>query len=789
MAESPVIKFKGDTKDAESKIKQLQKKLIDFSKGDFVTALGNLGKAGGAFGVVLGTLAKGVKVAKAALDECAEAYKVQAKAETQLSAAAKNNPYLNDSSVRALKAYAGQLQSISTVGDEKLLPLMAQLASAGRTQAEIQSIMSAALDASASGAISLESAVSGLNASYSGSVGALGKVLPQVKGLTAEELKQGKAVQVVADAYKGMAAEVAKNVGASEQLANAWGDFKENLGEGWEEATAPAKKEIASLLSQINEYNKWKKELKGAESNIESGKATEVDYEIKIEEVTDRLKSARAELEAVEATIESGHKDWMSQGRELETAWNLGEARKNVEALTAELVSYLKMKERAAKLSKEEADAAEKARVEAEKRKAAEEAMAAANKKAGDAVDAYNKAIADAQRKIEARRSLGEEITENEEKQIMLEARKSAYLSMIVQAGGTISGNLAREKKAREEIARLAAEIAAYDQSGAGLADKYAKKNQAAPSWEDQKKELEDAKAAIEKWNKETVSLLADGTDEKIALEKKYKYAVEQINREIAEGEKQSNEQRLKSVQEVFNQIGGYIQQSAQLISDAMAFQLQAVQNEKDYELAALEEKYRKGEITEQQYNDRKIEIEREAAQKEYKIKMWEWAANIAQATANTAMAAMGALAQTTGSVAARIIAMSLIGAAAGIQMASLIASKPVPPSFATGGIVQGSSWSGDNVRANVNSGEMILNATQQKALWETANGRGGNGGGMNVVINNSAANIVNAEPRITQRGIELLIDARVKQSLSDGKYNSALTQANQSMDGSYYGF
>ena len=783
MNKKVAINIESNTKQAVDGINKVTERLNSLQKASTsrLATFAKLGAAVSGVGAAFQIVGKTVQVAKAALDDCAEAYKTQAKAETQLSAAAKNNPYLNDSSVRALKAYAGQLQSISTVGDEKLLPLMAQLASAGRTQAEIQSIMSAALDASASGAISLESAVSGLNASYSGSVGALGKVLPQVKGLTAEELKQGKAVQVVADAYKGMAAEVAKNVGASEQLANAWGDFKENLGQGWEEATAPAKKELAGLLSQINAINAKKKELKGAESNIAGGSATEVDYEIKIEEVTQQLAGARAELEAVQQTINSGLGG-------IDTAYALGEAQKRVMLLTAELAAYAKLKERLASIAQQEAEEAEKARVEAEKRKAAEEAMAAANKKAGDAVDAYNKAIADAQRKIEARRSLGEEITENEEKQIMLEARKSAYLSMIVQASGTISGNSARELAARKEIAQLAAEIAAYDQSGAGLADKYAKKNQAAPSWEDQKKELEDAKTAIEEWNKETVSLLADGTDEKIALEKKYKEAMEQINREIAEGEKQTNEQRFKSFQDVFNQIGGYVTQSAQLISDAMAFQLQAVQNEKDYELAALEEKYRKGEITEEEYNDKKVQIEKDAAQKEYKIKMWEWAANIAQATANTAMAAIGAAAQTSGNAVARIIAMSLIGAAAGVQMASLIASKPVPPSFATGGIVQGSSWSGDNVRANVNSGEMILNATQQKALWETANGRGASGGGMSVVINNSAANVVNAQPRISRGQIEIMIDARVKEGLSSGKYNSALEQANQTMDGTFYG-
>ena len=49
-------------------------------------------------------------------------------------------------------------------------------------------------------------------------------------------------------------------------------------------------------------------------------------------------------------------------------------------------------------------------------------------------------------------------------------------------------------------------------------------------------------------------------------------------------------------------------------------------------------------------------------------------------------------------------------------------------PQFATGGIVGGSSFSGDRVMARVNSGEMILNGGQQNRLFNMING--GNGGG-----------------------------------------------------------
>lgn len=42
----------------------------------------------------------------------------------------------------------------------------------------------------------------------------------------------------------------------------------------------------------------------------------------------------------------------------------------------------------------------------------------------------------------------------------------------------------------------------------------------------------------------------------------------------------------------------------------------------------------------------------------------------------------------------------------------------------ATGAIVPGNSWSGDKVAARLNSGEMVLNSSQQYRLWNLANGR-----------------------------------------------------------------
>lgn len=59
----------------------------------------------------------------------------------------------------------------------------------------------------------------------------------------------------------------------------------------------------------------------------------------------------------------------------------------------------------------------------------------------------------------------------------------------------------------------------------------------------------------------------------------------------------------------------------------------------------------------------------------------------------------------------------------AGAAVASVIAAMASIPKFATGGIVPGTSFTGDKVPALLNSGEMILNGTQQGSLFRILNG------------------------------------------------------------------
>ena len=67
------------------------------------------------------------------------------------------------------------------------------------------------------------------------------------------------------------------------------------------------------------------------------------------------------------------------------------------------------------------------------------------------------------------------------------------------------------------------------------------------------------------------------------------------------------------------------------------------------------------------------------------------------------------------------IAAVASLGAV--VATAISAASKPNLQRFADGGIVGGSSFTGDRIPAMVNSGEMILNKTQQARLFKIANG------------------------------------------------------------------
>lgn len=110
----------------------------------------------------------------------------------------------------------------------------------------------------------------------------------------------------------------------------------------------------------------------------------------------------------------------------------------------------------------------------------------------------------------------------------------------------------------------------------------------------------------------------------------------------------------------------------------------------------------------------------------------------IAVQVANTTAAKVNVAANAAeaGSKAAAASAGWALWGAIAIGAGIMAAVLAFADGFATGGVVPGNSFSGDNVLARVNSGEMILNRAQQARLFDIADGNAEPGWSGGAVIN-----------------------------------------------------
>ena len=132
-----------------------------------------------------------------------------------------------------LTASAKKYQATTIYDDDTIIAAQTFLATQGRTEEQINKVISAATNLSAVTGESLQSSVEKLDATYEGSIGRLGKMDSRFKTLTQTQLENGAAVDLVAEKYKGFAeAELETTAGKLKRLENAWGEVKETIGAG-----------------------------------------------------------------------------------------------------------------------------------------------------------------------------------------------------------------------------------------------------------------------------------------------------------------------------------------------------------------------------------------------------------------------------------------------------------------------------------------------------------------------------------------------------------------------------
>lgn len=220
--------FQKGMQKAEKSLKKFADGISNIGKKGIVGSLANVSLAMGGVVTAFRTATKVVKDVAKAVGECTEAYKQQAIVERTLQTAIQNNPYVTGEALQNLKQFASDMQRISNVGDEQIIQLETQLISLGRTEEETMNIIRVAMDMSATGTMTLDTAITQLNATLNGNIGRLGQQNAELKGLTEEELKSGRAVEILGEKFKGLSE---ATIDTSKQLKNIKGDFKEAIGE------------------------------------------------------------------------------------------------------------------------------------------------------------------------------------------------------------------------------------------------------------------------------------------------------------------------------------------------------------------------------------------------------------------------------------------------------------------------------------------------------------------------------------------------------------------------------
>lgn len=218
-------------------------------------------------------------------------------------------------------------------------------------------------------------------------------------------------------------------------------------------------------------------------------------------------------------------------------------------------------------------------------------------------------------------------------------------------------------------------------------------------------------------------------------------------------------------------------------ISEALSLASETMDNEASAALSRLESQYAQGLVSEDDYYTKKEKIEQDSARKKYKVELATWALNLAATQSASALAIANTLKEggTLGMIQAAVM-----GVQTAVQLASQIAAKPVPPSFASGGVVggfQGASTGGDNTYVHARSGEMMLNAAQQRNLYDIAK-TGGGGVKWSIVVNNEAGDVADASAQVSEGSIRIAVKRIVSEAMAGGELNDSY----QAMRAGIYG-
>ena len=319
------------------------------------------------------------------LGELDAAYVEDEKADLLFQTSLKNSKNNSDEFSASAEKAVKSIQLMTGASDDVAKQMVTTLSSTGRTAEEIDKMTTAAEGMANATGVSLDTALTQLNTTFSGTSGKLSRLNPELKDFSKTQLEGGAAVDVLYQKYKSFSGALQDSADVSiKNYKNAYDELMASMGKSVEGVVQPVRNAMTQLFRDLkaeqDAVNKSTDEYKQYLLAL-AGKAT--DYKQAIAGITTENERLEAEKQKL---INLGVKETDNSFKQIAAE----EKRNGVAALAVTLLQ--RKQDAAAKAAKADAEAtAAQLTADANAEKARQDALDADIKSSKAATDAESK--------------------------------------------------------------------------------------------------------------------------------------------------------------------------------------------------------------------------------------------------------------------------------------------------------------------------------------------------------------------------------------------------------------
>jgi len=200
--------------------------------------------------------------------ESVEAFGEFERTQIQLNTALGNN----STKIDEMNGLIETLSDKTLAGREDVMKMVSSLASLGKSEADIKKISTAAVNLSNVTGQGLNEAMKQVNATFAGSTDELGKLIPELKGLSKEQLAAGGAADIINQKLGMLSDQMSQGVSQKiKNMKDSWAELKIEFGKNLAETFSPIIDWVDKLAKGWTESLRTLRTYKEVQDQLKSG--------------------------------------------------------------------------------------------------------------------------------------------------------------------------------------------------------------------------------------------------------------------------------------------------------------------------------------------------------------------------------------------------------------------------------------------------------------------------------------------------------------------------------------